>query len=121
MIRVARFVSLVLAATMLLAAPPGAFAHSAAKPAVPKDGETLSAPPKVVRLEFTGPMRITVLKLTGPGGEVPLERTDGMKPVTTLEATPGSAMAEGAYQIEWRGMGADGHVMTGTVGFTIAP
>ncbi|WP_108658285.1 copper resistance CopC family protein [Acuticoccus kandeliae] len=115
-----KIMTLVLAAA-LAAAPMAASAHSSSQPGTPKDGETLTVAPNLVRLNFGGPMRITVLKLVGPDGEVPLTRTDGMKPVTTLEATPSGAMAPGAYEIEWRGMGADGHVMEGTVDFTIAP
>ncbi len=66
-------------------------------------------------------MRITVLKLVGPDGDVPVERTDGMQPVTTLEAIPSGEMVPGAYEIEWRGMGADGHIMEGSTGFSITP
>lgn len=110
-----------LFAAALLLAPIGAAAHSSAKPGVPEDGATLASPPEVLRLEFTGPMRITMLKLIGPDGEVGLVRTDGMAPVTTLEATPSGAMVPGAYAVEWRGMGADGHIMEGATRFTIAP
>ncbi|GAB5377514.1 MAG: hypothetical protein AcusKO_39760 [Acuticoccus sp.] len=110
-----------LVAAMLLSAPMAALAHSSQEPGSPRDGETLAVAPERVRLNFSDPMRITVLKLVGPAGEVPLARTDGMKPVTTLEASPTGAMAPGAYEIEWRGMGADGHIMEGSVDFTIAP
>lgn len=115
-----KIIALALAAT-LCAAPLAASAHSAQKPGTPRDGETLAAAPKIIRLNFGDPMRITVLKLIGPQGEIPLTRTDGMKPVTAIEATPGGAMAPGEYAIEWKGMGADGHVMEGAVDFTISP
>ncbi|WMS43485.1 copper resistance protein CopC [Acuticoccus sp. MNP-M23] len=105
----------------IVMAPGLALAHSAAKPGAPADGETLSAPPELVRLNFGDPMRITVLKLVGPAGEVKLARTDGMQPVTTLEARPEGEMGAGAYEIEWRGMSADGHIMKGTVDFQIEP
>ncbi len=109
------------AAAALAIAPVAASAHSSVTSDTPKEGETLEAAPDVVRLNFGDAMRITVLKLTGPAGEIRLSRTDGMKPVTTIEATPDGTMAPGAYEIEWRGMGEDGHVMEGTVDFTIAP
>ena len=109
-----------VAVAMLIVAPVVASAHSSVKSDAPKDGETLAAAPGVVRLNFGDAMRITVLKLTGPAGEVPLVRTDGLKPVTTIEAAPDGEMVPGAYEIEWRGMGADSHIMEGTVDFTIA-
>lgn len=116
-----RLAILALAAA-LAAAPAAALAHAEQKPGSPQDGETLAAPPEVVRLNFSGPIRVTALTLVGPAGEIPLARTDGMKPVTTLEAKPdGTMMAPGPYEIEWRGMSSDGHVMEGTVDFTIAP
>lgn len=110
-----------LLALGLALTPVLANAHSTARTGVPADGATLAAAPETLRLEFTGPMRITVLKLVGPGGEVPVARTDGMKPVTTLEATPDGAMIPGDYRIEWRGMGADGHIMEGSTRFTLRP
>ena len=111
-----------LAVLLAVVMAPGlALAHSEARHGAPADGETLSAPPEVVRLNFGGPMRITVLKLVGPAGEVPLARTDGMQPVTTLEARPEGELGAGAYEIEWRGMSADGHIMEGTVDFQIEP
>lgn len=108
-------------AVVLFAAPMAASAHSSVDSGTPRDGETLAKAPDLVRLNFGDAMRITVLKLVGPDGEVPLIRTDGMKPVKTLEARPDGGMTPGAYEIEWRGMGADGHVMEGTVDFSIAP
>lgn len=114
------FRSLALAA-LIVWAPVTAFGHSSVQPGTPADGEVLATAPKVVRLNFSDAMRITVLKLVGPDGEVPLVRTDGMKPVTTIEATPHGEMAPGEWAIEWRGMGADGHIMEGFVDFTIAP
>ena len=108
-------------ATILLAALTGAaLAHSDKKTSSPTDGEVLETAPEEIVLNFDDPMRITVLKLTGPAGKVPLGRTDGMKPVETLEATVDAEMGPGAYAIEWRGLGADGHVMEGFVDFEIA-
>ena len=109
-----------LAAILLAALTGAALAHSDKKTSSPADGEVLAAAPEEIMLNFDGPMRITVLKLTGPAGEVPLERTDGMKPVEMLEATMGAEMGPGEYAIEWRGLGADGHVMEGFVDFEIA-
>lgn len=112
--------TLILTTAVIAGLTTAALAHSDKKTSIPADGEVLKTSPEEIVLNFDDPMRITVLKLTGPDGEVPLARTDGMKPVEMLEATPEAPIAPGTYAIEWRGLGRDGHVMEGFVDFEVA-
>lgn len=109
-----------LAATLMIGLTSAALAHSDKKTSSPADGDVLKAAPEEIVLNFDGPMRITVLKLTGPDGDVPLARTDDMKPVEMLEAAPEAEMSPGVYAVEWKGLGADGHIMEGFVDFEVS-
>lgn len=97
----------------------GALAHSKKETTTPTDGAVLKAPPEVIGMSFDRPMRVTLIRLTGPdGGEYDLERTDEMAPVTEFEATP-AELDPGAYTVEWRGLSDDGHPMEGSFSFEI--
>ena len=101
----------------LLAAAP-AHAHTDAE-TVPADGAEVAAPMEVV-LRFDAPMRVTAISLAGEGGEVALASEQGTDPVTEYVAAPEETLAPGAYEVEWRGLSADGHPMRGSFGFTVA-
>lgn len=96
-----------------------AAAHSTKEATIPADGATLTASPPEIALRFDMPMRVTMLRLTdAAGAEAPLTREGGMVPAVEVTATPGS-LAPGAYTVEWRGLAADGHAMSGRFGFTL--
>ena len=110
----------VLIAALLAAAPLPLAAHTAVGRTVPAEGATVAEVPEL-RVPFDGPMRITFVELTRDGVAVPLAREGGFDPVAALEAAPEGPLAPGAYLLDWRGLAADGHPMTGTLRFTVAP
>lgn len=108
---------LAFAAAVLMSA--SAFAHSGKQETVPADGATLDSAPARIVLRFDGPMRITSLTLASGDGEVPLESEHGTDPVTEYVAEPQAEIAPGDYEVDWRGLSADGHPMEGAFGFTV--
>ena len=98
-----------------------AAAHSRNESTQPADGATLRNAPDVIVMTFNRPIRITMIELTNAGGtEISLERSDGMEPVTRLEATP-PPLPAGSYSVQWRGLAEDGHPMSGRFTFTVQP
>ena len=112
-----RLKSMALAAMLLL--PTSAFGHSKAEQTTPGNNTTVQAV-EVIEIRFDDPMRVTAISMTGPDGEVEIERETGLEPVTEFRATPGSAIDAGVYQVDWRGLAADGHPMQGSFSFTVA-
>ena len=110
--------TLLLAATFALTGT-SAFAHSRAETTTPADGATVGAVEAIV-MRFDGPMRIVKVTLTTDDEELEIERETGMEPVTEFRAVPASDLTPGEYEVEWRGMSADGHPMQGAFGFTVA-
>ena len=95
--------------------------HSRDEATVPSDGAILKSAPATIAIRFDKPIRVTVIGLTDSDGEeFALERTDAMAPVTRFEATP-EPLPAGTYRIDWRGLSADGHPMSGGFSFEIRP
>ena len=109
------------AGVLALAVGGAATAHSRPETTEPANGETVDAAPAVIAINFDKPMRITLIELTGAGGEsLTLERTDEMAPVTRFEAAP-PPLPAGSYTVEWRGLSEDGHAMSGRFSFEVRP
>lgn len=107
-----------LAASLM---PGGAWAHAMMHASDPADGATLTTSPRTVNLTFTEACRVTTMRLLDDGGkERQLRREGGRGAATTASATVPTSLPPGAYRVEWRAMGDDGHVMSGAVRFVVA-
>ena len=75
--------------------------------------------PSEVILEFKDKIRLTkvsVVHVNNPGMD--LDLTD-FKGFNSTYVIPMHDMGSGDYVINWRGLGADGHVLTGYFSFTV--
>lgn len=112
--------ALAVSGSMLAAVPPSF--HFALARSQPADGATVRTV-TAIRLWFTeapekGTVSIHVLDAGGdplPAGDVVRGEGDGS--AFTLPFS--DALAAGAYQVIWRGMGDDGHVVRGEFGFRV--
>lgn len=121
--------ALLLLATVGLLAAPG-LGVSATRPlhfglarSVPADKATVHQVPEI-KLWFTeAPADGSVsIRLLDAGGE-PVATTAPTRDAEDPKAfalRPSTAPAPGSYTVSWRGMGADGHVVRGGFGFTVA-
>ncbi len=112
-----RLKSKVLSALLLL--PTVVFGHSKAEQTTPENNTTVALV-ETIEIRFDDPMRVTAISLTGPEGEVEIERETGLDPVTEFRASPAASMGSGVYQVDWRGLAADGHPMQGSFSFTLS-
>ena|SRR5579871_5519749 len=96
-----------------------ALAHAHLEQTVPANGATLQAAPHEFRLRFAEPVRLTALSLQKEQGEaqkLPLPGSNALREF----AFPAPALTAGHYQLIWRALSDDGHVMPGKLSFTIA-
>ena len=112
-----RLKSMAIAALLVL--PTTVFGHSKAEQTTPGSNATVQTV-EVIEIRFDDPMRVTAISMTGPDGEVEIERETGLEPVTEFRASPTATMGSGVYQVDWRGLAADGHPMQGSFSFTVA-
>ena len=97
-----------------------AAAHSPLISSSPADGDVLAAAPQAIEMKFRGTARLVRLALTGAqSGEVALSGEHLMveKHRHTI-ALP--AIAADEYEVRWRALSADGHVVKGSFSFTVS-
>ena len=109
----------IFAILALIATATGAWAHAKAEETTPANEATVASV-EAIEMRFDDPMRVIAITLTGPDGEVDIERETGMDAVTEFRALPPADLPDVAYTVDWRGLSADGHPMQGTFGFKVA-
>jgi methionine-rich copper-binding protein CopC len=104
----------------LIALLPAALsAHLKLTKSSPAEGATVLSP-KQLQLWFSEEplLPLTGVTLTGPKGSVRLDPPRASVE-RSLTVGVGTALTPGAYRIGWKAAGDDGHVVTGTVDFTV--
>jgi copper resistance protein C len=109
---------LCLAVAALLVAP-ALLAHTELEATSPADESTVAAP-HAIELEFEGEVRLTALALTDAAG-----KAHALDPVPTEIAEKFAvpvrdALGAGEYQVVWRAVGGDTHIVSGKFHFTVA-
>ncbi|MGY0555230.1 copper resistance CopC family protein [Vreelandella sp. 2A-K22] len=108
-------------ATLLISLAIPALAHEGRTSTSPKDGDTVQDSPAKIGIEFGDVMRITQFEVTGPNGSVPLDGQPGSEQVERYFVKPGEVLSAGNYQVRWRGLSDDGHMMSDGFNFSIEP
>lgn len=108
------------AASLVFAAP--ALAHAKLVTSSPADHASLPAVPKVISLTFNEELvpAFSKFELTMPehGMAIPL-KTSVTKDGKTILGRPARPLTKGAYRIVWTAATADGHKMSGELGFKV--
>lgn len=94
-------------------------AHSALEMSVPAAGETIAAAPEALEMTFKKGIRLTKVSLTRMDNPSVLLDLTGSKGFITDYSIPVNLTDIGNYLIEWRGLGQDGHVVTGDFTFEV--
>jgi len=100
--------------------PLPAAAHSPLISSSPADGDVLATTPQAIEMKFRGTARLLRLALTGAqSGEVALSEEHLMveKHRHTVVLP---AIAADEYEVRWRALSADGHVVKGSFSFTVS-
>jgi methionine-rich copper-binding protein CopC len=109
----------VISAVALTTATP-ADAHTALEASSPNHGARIGTAPDQITLEFTGPIRTRLSKVTvrGPGGErFELGSPQAASDTVTQSLRP--LATAGKYQVIYRVVARDGHPLAGTIRFTL--
>ena len=115
----ATLATLLLLLLLLLASP--VLAHEGGASTSPKDGVSIQDSPAEIGIEFGGMMRITQFEVTGPDGPVPLNGQPDGEQVDRYFVKPGDILSAGDYQVHWRGLSDDGHMMSDGFNFSVEP
>ena len=97
-----------------------AYGHAHLQVSEPANASTVMQPPKRIVLQFNEATQLTVLTLQkGESQPQKLEPLPGTAAKSISVPLP--AIDAGAYVVSWRAIGDDGHVVSGTLSFTVAP
>lgn len=105
------------ALALVLAAP--VLAHADLVSSDPADKAVLATPPTTITLTFSETLDATKasFKLIGPGGTAGTGKV-GADPAGMVLG--GLALDPGSYEIQWTSASTDGHLLRGTLTFTVA-
>ncbi|MBY5932094.1 copper resistance protein CopC [Tateyamaria omphalii] len=96
-----------------------AVAHSPLETTLPADDAIVSEVPTDVTMNFQGNIRLTRVTMTHADQHTEDLDLEGFEGFISDYAIPLHSMGSGVYVIEWRGLGTDGHVLTGSFSFTV--
>ena len=110
--------SIILSICMLFSATTLSFAHSVVSKSDPENGAHLSAAPERIEVSFSKPTRIIKASISHDekGQEKLVLSTK--EPTTKISFTPTPKDA-GKYVVKWRALSQDGHVLKGSLEFSI--
>ena len=115
-------VGVAAAGILLLALAPSARAHSLLLESAPAADAQLAAPPAEISLRFNNRIekKLSTIRL--------LDERGGVRPLTMLADGPADRLTAtvppldpGPWRVEWRVLSTDGHVVSGSFSFRVAP
>ena len=112
--------SAAFAAILVVAGVTAALAHAKMKTSVPKDGETVSAGLAEIQLQFSKPLRLTLIHVRRVEDqiEIPVSSELPTSFVDSAKVAVDSLQA-GSYEVFWTAVSNDGHVMKGSFAFSV--
>jgi methionine-rich copper-binding protein CopC len=118
-----RLRGLLLAGALVLAVPAGSSGHSLLLESSPAAGASLTRPPATVSLRFNNRIEKTLCRVRlvderGSARVLAPARGETAPDRLTADVPP---LAPGAYRVEWQVLSTDGHIVSGTFPFRLAP
>lgn len=110
--------TIILAAVIGLLAT-GAAAHSPLHKTVPADAAVLTVAPSQIVLGFKATIRLTRVRVTHADAPAVDLDLSAHKSFASDFSLPMEAAGSGAYAVEWRGLGEDGHAQVGSFTFVV--
>jgi methionine-rich copper-binding protein CopC len=108
-----------IVAFLVMLAPEAAFAHAKMTSSTPKDGSTVAAGLSQIELNFSHPLRLSVVHVRdATKHDVPL-RSELPKAFAAVVKINVDGLTPGAYEVSWTAVADDGHVMKGTFAFSV--
>jgi methionine-rich copper-binding protein CopC len=108
------------AAFLIMAGPLPAASHAMITASVPKDGATVAAGISEIEIDFSRPVRLTVVGLVRLGDQKAVALVGNLpsdfSKTATVKIEP---LPAGSYKASWTGVAADGHVINGGFAFSV--
>jgi len=98
-----------------------AYGHTPLASSTPADKASVAAPVKELALQFGGDVRLTAVALVDASGAK--KAVDDLPTAVAAKFSLAirDELAPGDYTVTWRAVGADTHVISGEIHFTVTP
>ena len=96
-----------------------ASAHSKVDSTSPSNGAVISAIPEVVEMQFGNKLRLVKVEMTHEDHPTVDLDISAYKSFEDSFSIPMNKMGSGTYKLEWRGLGIDGHALSGEFTFEV--
>lgn len=114
-------VGLLAIVSLTIAQMPNAVAHAKMKTSSPADGAVVMPGLVKISLNFSDPMRLTVVKINRVGETAVDIKVSELPKAFVSSADIGvPPLTAGRYAVEWIGVGKDGHLMQGAFTFDVS-
>ena len=98
-----------------------AFAHAKMNASVPKDGATVPAGLSEIGLDFSKPLRLTLVRVMSTKDQHQVSTTSELpKSFSHTAKLTVDALPAGPYEVSWTAVADDGHVMNGSFKFSVS-
>jgi methionine-rich copper-binding protein CopC len=114
-----KYSTLVLVLLGSLALATGAEAHTKLTVTVPAEAASVPAPVKEIVLEFAGDVRLTAVALNDASGAKKAVADVPTALAAKFALAVRDELAPGSYVVTWRAVGADTHVVSGEIHFSV--
>ncbi|MEX1032061.1 MAG: copper resistance CopC family protein [Cellvibrionaceae bacterium] len=111
--------ALLLALVLAACLPVAAWGHTKLDESTPAADALINETPEELVLNYAGEVNLVKVALIDPQGD-PVDTN--FKPGTqasTRFAIPLPTLSDGQYTVKWTALGADGHILEGSFGFTL--
>jgi len=113
--------SAVIAAFLVVLGALPALSHATMTASVPKDGATVAAGVSEIEIDFSRPVRLTVVGIVRGADQKAMALAGELPSAFAKSAiVKVQALVSGSYKVSWTGVVADGHVINGGFAFSVA-
>lgn len=106
-----------LVGSTLLVLASNVFAHGMMSMTYPEDGAMLMSQAERLEMHFKAPVKLVSLKVVPNGGKPVAAQFDRGAKASEHIKVKLPMLEPNTYQVHWKAMGADGHMMNGSYGF----
>jgi copper resistance protein C len=116
-----KYLKFLLLLPTLLLGTPLLLAHTGLETASPADGAVIKTAPTALELTFSGDVQLLKLDVATVAGAAQETGFEASATAAKTFSVPLPALAPAAYTVSWTVLGADGHRVEGSFGFTVDP
>lgn len=112
---------IIVAVLVSMVMPADVFAHAGLAASSPSDGQIVESEVSTVKLEFSQPVRVTLVEVSQADVSDSIETQSELPTsfVETVEVEVPTLQA-GKYETSWTAVSQDGHVINGTFAFEVS-